>query len=143
MSESPRIYPDKLEVKPLDRPPVATVRVPGSKSITNRALVLAALTEPNGTSSRTVLNGPLRSKDTEIMVTCLRGLGIKIIEDWQNSRLEVDHVFRSDWARSADFFCGNSGTTLRFLTAAVSAGQGCFRLDGVSRMRERPIQDLL
>src|SRR5438874_836708 len=74
MSE-PRMYPDKLEVKPLERPPVATVRVPGSKSITNRALVLAALSEPENGSH---LEGALQSEDTDVMVDALRALGFRV-----------------------------------------------------------------
>src|SRR3712207_2917825 len=75
----PRTYPDKLEVKPLTRPPVASVRVPGSKSITNRALVLAALSPTDGECR---LTGVLRSDDTEVMVASLRQLGYRIVADW-------------------------------------------------------------
>jgi 3-phosphoshikimate 1-carboxyvinyltransferase len=118
------------------------VEVPGSKSITNRALVLAALTARGGACS---LRGALRSEDTEIMIECLRALGFRILTEWSDAlvivssgagkpRIPVPH---------ADLFVGNSGTTMRFLSAVVSLGHGRFRLDGVPRMRERPIQDLL
>src|SRR6266566_751463 len=86
MSESPRVYPDKLEVKPLERPPVATVRVPGSKSITNRALVLGALSDPNHGCQ---LTGVLRSEDTEVMVDALRALGYRLATDWPNDRIHI------------------------------------------------------
>jgi 3-phosphoshikimate 1-carboxyvinyltransferase len=139
---SERVYPEKLEVKPLERPPNATVRVPGSKSITNRALVLAGLSEPeNGCQ----LDGVLQSEDTEVMVDALRALGFRLTVDWPNNTI---HLRRGASAqpipvRKADLFVGNSGTTMRFLTAMLCAGMGYFRVDGVSRMRERPIEDLL
>src|SRR5436190_1842180 len=68
-----RIYPDKLEIQPLDRPVNATIRVPGSKSITNRALVLAALACRKGPCK---IKGGLEAEDTEIMITALRQLGV-------------------------------------------------------------------
>jgi 3-phosphoshikimate 1-carboxyvinyltransferase len=142
MSESPRTYPDKLEVKPLERPPVATIRVPGSKSITNRALVLAALTEPEKQSQ---ISGALRSEDTEVMVDALRALGFRVTADWGTNSIQVRRNASASPipANKADLFTANSGTTMRFLTAMVSLGNGRYRLDGVARMRERPIEDLL
>src|ERR671936_2807728 len=105
----PRSYPDKLEVKPLDRPPVATVRVPGSKSITNRALILAALSHPAKGSE---LRGVLRSEDTEVMIDALRALDIRVRTDWPD---HVVHVRRGVFGRvipaeTADLFVANSGT---------------------------------
>lgn len=147
MSDGPRTYPDKLEVKPLERPPVATVRVPGSKSITNRALVLAALLDDCEGCN---LHGALRSEDTEVMVESLRRLGFEIRTDWDNSYIDVYRPGAGPKGyedpipvESADLFVANSGTTMRFLTAMVSVGRGRFRLDGVPRMRDRPIEDLL
>ncbi len=132
---------DRLEIVPLAQPPVATVRVPGSKSITNRALVLAALTRA---SFGCKLHNVLRSEDTEIMINCLRALGFTIEANWPESVVivfsNVDEILP---AHHADLFVGNSGTTMRFLTAMVSLGHGRYRLDGVPRMRERPIEDLL
>jgi 3-phosphoshikimate 1-carboxyvinyltransferase len=135
-------YPERLEVVPLERPPQAMVRVPGSKSITNRALVLAALSEPMSGSE---LRGVLQSEDTEVMVEALRALGFRVRTDWAEA---IIHVRRGPHARpipaaEADLFVANSGTSMRFLTALVSLGQGRYRLDGVARMRERPIEDLL
>jgi 3-phosphoshikimate 1-carboxyvinyltransferase len=133
---------DRLQIVPLTKPPQATVRVPGSKSITNRALVLAALSDPMTGSE---LQGVLHSEDTEVMANCLRTLGFRIRTDWKNG---VVHVRRGDSvspipARHAELFVANSGTSMRFLTALVSLGEGSYRLDGVPRMRERPIEDLL
>jgi len=118
------------------------VTVPGSKSITNRALVLAAL------SPRCALSGALRSEDTEVMIACLRELGWDVREDWDRDVIEVsqnseDATVDLDKFRHADLFVGNSGTTIRFLTAMLALGGGTYRLDGVRRMRERPIADLL
>ena len=140
MSETASAFPPTLEVEPLARPPRATVRVPGSKSITNRALVLAAL---SGRGCE--LHGALRSEDTEVMVKALRALGFVVKADWPNSVLSVGPTSggRVIPEREATLFVGNSGTTMRFLTALVSLGQGTYRLDGVPRMRERPLGDLL
>lgn len=142
MSVASVAYPDKLAIGPLRRPVDASVRVPGSKSITNRALVLAALSAESGFECQ--LRGVLRSEDTEVMVASLRALGFSVEEDWSAELLAVGN--RGDRlipAASADLFVANSGTTMRFLTAAVSLGRGRYRLDGVPRMRERPIADLL
>jgi 3-phosphoshikimate 1-carboxyvinyltransferase len=135
-------YPASIAITPLATPPHVTVTVPGSKSITNRALVLAALCSRNGPCTLTAM---LRSDDTEVMLDCLTKLGFRTTADWATNTVTVHHN-ESDRiipATSADLFVGNSGTTVRFLTAAVSLSSGEYRLDGVARMRERPIQDLL
>ncbi|HEX3152002.1 MAG TPA: 3-phosphoshikimate 1-carboxyvinyltransferase [Gemmataceae bacterium] len=134
-------YPDQLEMQPYAGPPLsANVTVPGSKSITNRALVLAALG-----SWGCKLSNALRSEDTEVMVDCLRRLGFDVRTDWPNCVIDVSFDPAGDFipASSANLFVGNSGTTVRFLTAMLALGKGVYRLDGVPRMRERPIQDLL
>ena len=134
------VLPEKLEIIPLEKPPSATVRVPGSKSITNRALVLAALSKSGCT-----LIGALRSEDTEVMIEALRALGWEIETDWARDRIRVEEgpANRIVRARQGNLFLGNSGTSMRFLTALVSLGYGRYRLDGAPRMRERPIEDLL
>lgn len=143
-------YPSQLEIVPLVRPPLTEVRVPGSKSITNRALVLAALTASR--EHDTVLEGALQCEDTEVMVACLRRLGFDVNTDWATAQIRVRRpakVFSprpTGGERSGvrgELFVANSGTTMRFLTAMVALGHGQFRLDGVPRMRERPIGDLL
>jgi 3-phosphoshikimate 1-carboxyvinyltransferase len=133
---------DRLEIVPLTKPPTATVRVPGSKSITNRALVLAALASRNGPCT---LTGALRSEDTAVMVECLTKLGFAMEPDWDRGSMIVrqNGETRIIPASSADLFVANSGTTMRFVTAMVSVASGRYRLDGVPRMRQRPIQDLL
>src|SRR5262245_24953705 len=107
-------YSERYEIKPLTKPPIARVRVPGSKSITNRGLILAALSEP-GKGSK--LRGVLRSEDTEIMVQALGALGFQVQADWDN---EIIEVRRGPGqcpisAAQADLFLGNSGTSMRFL----------------------------
>ena len=123
---------DRLEIVPLTKPPTATVRVPGSKSITNRALVLTALASKG---RECFVRGALRSEDTEVMVEALRTLGFRVRVDWSKATI---HVRRGDHAspipaKEANLFVANSGTSMRFLTALVSLGQGHYRLDGVSR----------
>jgi 3-phosphoshikimate 1-carboxyvinyltransferase len=119
------------------------VRVPGSKSLTNRALVLAALAAPQAGGAVSLLSGALRSEDTEVMIDCLGRLGIAITADWPAHQLTVPATHGRIPVAGADLFVANSGTTMRFLTALVCLGQGRYRLDGIPRMRERPIRDLL
>src|SRR5262245_50832961 len=153
-------FPEKLEITPLEKPPDATVSVkpPGSKSITNRALVLAALA---GRGRGCELRNVLRSEDTEVMIEALRRLGFQVELHPSDPPVTLELRLRDDWrpfwnatigspgqaevipATQADLFVGNSGTTMRFLTALVSIGRGRYRLDGIARMRERPIEDLL
>lgn len=131
-------YPAELTVSPLPLPPKARVRVPGSKSLTNRALVVAGLAR-----GRSTLTGALDSDDTRVMVEGLKGIGLAVEHDREAATVVVEGCGRHFPAREAELFVGNSGTTLRFLTAMVSVGRGTFRLDGVPRMRERPVADLL
>jgi 3-phosphoshikimate 1-carboxyvinyltransferase len=128
-----------LEIVPLSRPPRAAVRPPGSKSITNRTLVLAGLHN----RGPCLLRGALHSEDTAVMADGLTRLGIGVRPDWPVVRVERPEGKRVIPAAEADLYVANSGTTMRFLTAAVAAGQGRYRLDGNPRMRERPIADLL
>jgi 3-phosphoshikimate 1-carboxyvinyltransferase len=136
-------YPPQIAIRPLAIIPRATVRVPGSKSITNRALVLAALTAMPDRDLD--VDGALQSEDTEVMVESLRRLGFHAAPDWSAGRIRMRGVKASTRipASAADLFVANSGTSMRFLTALVSLGEGRYRLDGVPRMRERPIADLL
>jgi 3-phosphoshikimate 1-carboxyvinyltransferase len=142
MNDGPRTYPERLEIVPLTRPPTVSVRVPGSKSITNRALVLAALTAKGFTWA---LQGALRSEDTEVMIDNLRLLGFRVLAEWDEETIYVNSGVDEPTipVGEADLFVANSGTTMRFLTAMVSLGHGRYRIDGIPRMRERPIQDLL
>lgn len=128
---------DPLPIRPITTRLNASVRPPGSKSLTNRALVCAALAEGEST-----LTGALDSDDTRVMIEGLGKLGVGVGVADQGQTLTVQGVGGSLPALEADLFIGNSGTTVRFLTAVATLGHGAFRLDGVPRMRERPIQDL-
>lgn len=116
----------------------ASIRPPGSKSITNRALVCAALA--NGTSE---LTGVLESEDTTVMIDAWRQLGLSVEHDRAKQKLRIEGGGGKTPVKHAELFIANSGTTIRFLTAALAACEGEFKLDGVARMRERPIADLL
>ena len=135
--------PDLIEIIPLEKPVQAEITVPGSKSITNRALVLAALA--NG---EVTLRGALWSEDTQVMVDCLQRLGFDV-------RVEMDPdefcnrtiVVRGEGGRipkagtveaPLELFVGNAGTAARFLSAMVCLGRGIYRLSGVPRMHQRP-----
>ncbi len=125
-------------IVPLAAPPDATVAVPGSKSLTNRALVLAALAQ--GTTS---LSNALFSDDTVVVIEALRSLGFSVDADPGALRITVQGRGGAVPAATAELDVGGAGTAARFLTAMVSLGAGRYRLDGTARMRERPIGDLV
>lgn len=134
---------DLRPVIPLTHPPAARICVPGSKSLTNRALLLAALAGVwPSRDTRSAIHHALRSEDTEVMVNCLVRLGIEVRPDWDRRRINVTGCHGRLPALEADLDVGNSGTTLRFLTAAVALRQGRYRFDGSRRMAERPIGEL-
>jgi 3-phosphoshikimate 1-carboxyvinyltransferase len=113
-----------------------TMRLPGSKSISNRVLLLAALAQ--GT---TQIEGLLDSDDTRVMLEALSALGVTIIPTGQQA-VNVQGA-AGVLASRADFFMGNAGTAIRPLTAALALSGGDYRLSGVPRMHERPIGDLV
>ena len=125
-------------ITPAAGPVDADVRVPGSKSLTNRAMCLAALA--SGTST---LHNALFSDDTRYFGAALQALGIEVREDTEAATISVDGQGGAIPARKADLFVGNAGTAARFLTALLALGEGCYTVDGVPRMRERPIDELL
>lgn len=127
-----------IEIQPVTAPLDAAVRPPGSKSLTNRALVCAALAQ--GTSQ---LTGVLDSEDTRVMIAALGDLGLSIRADHASQTVEVQGCGGQIPKPSADLYIANSGTTIRFLTALVGLGHGTYRLHGTPRMHERPIADLL
>jgi 3-phosphoshikimate 1-carboxyvinyltransferase len=136
-SNSDRSLPDAIEIQPARRVS-GRIRPPGSKSITNRVIMIAALAE-----GRSTLTGVLASEDTQVMIESWRRLGVGITHDPAKSRVAVTGCAGRIPAAAADLFLANSGTSMRFLTAAVALGRGTYRLDGVPRMRERPIEELL
>lgn len=135
--------PDLIEIVPLDKPVRAEITVPGSKSITNRALILAALADGPVT-----LKGALWSEDTQIMVDCLKALGFVVNvapepdEPCNRTILVVGAGGRvppgGTVSEPLDLFVGNAGTAARFLAPFLCLGSGVYRLHGVPRMHERP-----
>jgi 3-phosphoshikimate 1-carboxyvinyltransferase len=135
--------PDLIEIVPLDKPVRAEITVPGSKSITNRALILAALA--NG---EVTLEGALWSEDTQVMVEALQKLGfqIKVKPDPNEVCNRTITVYGQGGTipgggtveNPLELFVGNAGTAARFLSALVCLGRGVYRLHGVPRMHERP-----
>src|SRR6202142_3030546 len=136
--------PDLIEIVPLDKPVHAEVTVPGSKSITNRALILAALAD-----GAVTLESALWSEDTQIMVECLQQLGFVVNvapdpEELCNRTITVGglggKILPQGGTGAGDkpmeLFVGNSGTAARFLAAFVCLGHGAYRLSGVPRMHE-------
>ncbi len=128
---------DTIEIQPTG-PLHGSIRPPGSKSITNRALVCAALADGEST-----LTGVLDSEDTRVMIAALGQLGIDVTHDRPGRTIRVVGCGGQIPAAGGDLYVANSGTTVRFLTAMVTLGNGTFRLDGTPRMRQRPIGDLL
>jgi 3-phosphoshikimate 1-carboxyvinyltransferase len=132
-------YPEQMPIEPWTGPsPRATVRVPGSKSLTNRALIIAAMAD-----GPSVLTGALDCEDTRVMVEALRVLGIAVEHEPASAVIRVQGCGGTIPAREASLEVANSGTSLRFLTAMLATGQGTFQLDGTPRMRQRPVDDLL
>ena len=128
-------FPSEIQLPPVTAAS-GTVKLPGSKSISNRALMLAALA-----SGTTRLTGLLRADDTERMLESLTKLGVKVTADGDAAVIEGAGGFFP--VKSAELFIGNAGTAARTLTAALAFAGGHYRLDGIERMRERPIGDLL
>lgn len=140
--------PDLIEIVPPSAPSGARITVPGSKSITNRALLLAALAR-----GEVILRGALWSDDTEVMVDCLRRLGFAIHvepepDEPANRTMRV--TGRGGEIPNAgtpevplELHVGNAGTAARFLAAMVCLGRGVYRLSGVPRMHERPQAELI
>jgi len=127
-----------LPIHPISHPLEGTIRLPGSKSITNRALLLAALCD--GPSK---LEGALFSDDTRYMEAALNQLGVAVRGDEKAQTYEIEGGGGSFPNPEAELFLGNAGTATRFLTAALCLGNGTYFVDGIARMRQRPIGDLL
>jgi 3-phosphoshikimate 1-carboxyvinyltransferase len=127
-----------MPVTPIDGPLDAVVSLPGSKSITNRALVCAALAE--GT---TTLTNALHADDTEAMVEGLRALGTEIDARWGDRLVVVDGTAGCPVADVAIVDARLSGTTSRFLLPLAALGSGHRRVDAANRMRERPMGEVL
>jgi 3-phosphoshikimate 1-carboxyvinyltransferase len=125
-----------LTPTPISEPFRATFTPPGSKSLTNRALILAALADGQST-----LSNVLFADDTKCMTDSLTRLGHEL--DIDESARTIIVSGGAPKVSSAELFCGNSGTTIRFLAAALSVANGTYTLDGVERMRQRPLGQLV
>lgn len=133
------VLPETLPVPPFTHPVQGELALPGSKSLTNRALLLAALCDTPVT-----LSGALFSEDTRLMSAALRQLGFTVEADETAGTLRVADQARGFSVGEADLFVGLAGTAARFLTALCAvAPQGTYRLDGVPQMRQRPMQPLI
>lgn len=130
-----------LDLPRFERPARGIVSVPGSKSINNRALLLAALAD--GTST---LTGALDSDDTRIFASCLEALGFAVRHDRAAETFTVTGcggTLPASASATPDLFVGNAGTAARFLLALCALRHGAVRFDGVPAMRKRPMGDLL
>jgi 3-phosphoshikimate 1-carboxyvinyltransferase len=130
------VNPDHLDLAPI-RSVRGTVRLPGSKSISNRVLLLAALAE-----GETRIRDVLESEDTQVMLEALRALGVAC-DDEGGHTLRVRGAGGAFPVKKAELFLGNAGTAFRPLTAVLALCAGEFRLSGTARMHERPIGDLV
>ncbi len=126
-----------IEIKPVDKID-ATVNVPGSKSYTNRALITALLAD-----GESVIKNALISEDTRVMISCLDDIGVHVNEVSEENTLVVKGCGGKIPVKKAMLFAGNAGTVVRFLTAALTLGNGQYEIDGIERMRQRPIQQLI
>ena len=142
------MLPDLVEIIPPSSPVNATVVLPGSKSLTNRALILAALADGDVT-----LRGALWSEDTQAMVHCLGKLGFSVTvsgdpNEPANRTLVVEGrggliPAAGTEAEPLELFVENAGTAARFLLALVCLGEGVYRLSGIPRMHQRPQASLI
>src|SRR5688572_15623433 len=130
--------PDPMPIAPIDGPLDVVVSLPGSKSITNRALVCASLAE--GTST---LTNALHADDTEAMVEGLQAMGAGIDARWAEGRLLVTGTAGRPISDVAIVDARLSGTTSRFLLPVAALGEGHRRVDAANRMRERPMREVL
>lgn len=131
--------PDLLPLPPFTRPVRGDVRIPGSKSLTNRALLLGALCDRPVT-----LTGALASEDTHLMAEALRKLGFTVAADEEAQTVRISGQTRAFSGGAVDLYVGLAGTAARFLTALCAAARrGVYRLDGVEQMRRRPMKGLI
>jgi 3-phosphoshikimate 1-carboxyvinyltransferase len=127
-----------MRIQPINHPLNATVQVPGSKSLTNRALLIASLAK-----EKTKLINALFSDDSKYFAQALQTLGFDIQLDESNQEMIVNGLGGKIPSTQAELFIGNAGTAARFLSTFLTLGNGEYILDGDTRMRERPISDLI
>lgn len=129
---------DTYQVRFLKDHPRICVTVPGSKSITNRALLMAAMAEGD-----TVLSGVLFSDDSRVFLQALGELGFVLDVDWQEKTVKVTGTGGLIPRKSAEIYVGSAGTAARFLTAFAAMSDGCYRLSASPQMKKRPMKELL
>ena len=130
--------PDPLPIHPVDHPLDVVVRVPGSKSITNRALVCAALA-----GGRSTLTGALFADDTEAMIGVLRSIGLEVVADEETNSIEIVGGDSTLPATTEPVDVRQSGTTARFALPLLALGRGAYRVDAHPQMRSRPMDTTL
>ncbi|MEY4489922.1 MAG: hypothetical protein RIQ79_2430 [Verrucomicrobiota bacterium] len=139
---APSPLPAQLPLLPFIKPVSAAVDIPGSKSLTNRALLLAALCDAPVT-----LTGALFSDDTRLMSEALRKLGLTVVADEPAHTIKVSgqtNAFKSTDSAVVDIFVGLAGTAAGFLTALCAAApRGVYRIQGTERMNQRPMKGLI
>ncbi len=132
-------YPDPLAIKPFTRPVKGSVEVPGSKSITNRMLIIACMAD-----HPVELTGALFSDDSHYMVECLKKLGFEVTPNAAEKTIRVSGTSGNITEESASLYVGVAGTAARFLTAFCATRKGGqFTIDGTEQMRKRPMKGLL
>ena len=129
---------DFYEGKPIQKPVKASVQVPGSKSVTNRALLLAALAD--GWSQ---LDGALVSDDAQHFLTCLKDLGFEIRTENEERTIRIRGLGGKIPQKSGRIYVGSAGTAARFLTAMLGFSDGEYLIDASSQMKKRPMKPLL
>lgn len=127
---------NQVQIKPLLKPAVASLSIPGSKSYTNRSLLIAALT-----SGKVTIKNPLLSDDTEAMIDCLKTLGFKIISS--KNKLVVEGDFSEIKDKTYKLNAKLSGTTIRFILALCTIIPGVKILEGEKGLNKRPIDELV
>ena len=131
-------FPEELEIRPLEGPVDAEIRVPGSKSVTNRALLISALADGPST-----IRNPLFSDDSYWLMDALVRLGFDVRADRKAGEATITGQNSIIPGSGVEVFVGNAGTVARFLPPALALGEGPYVVDGVPRMRERPVGDLV
>ena len=129
---------DKIEIPVIPGPVTGSICPPGSKSLTNRALIVAALAYGKST-----LTGVLESQDTLVMMDSLKKLGFQLEYSPKDATIDIVGQRGTSAPQEANLWLENSGTSIRFLTAFCAQRDGTFHLDGNKRMRERPISPLV
>ena len=132
------VFPEEIEIQSLDHLVDATIKVPGSKSVTNRVLIIAALADGPST-----INNPLFSDDSFWLMEALIRLGFKVHADRDEAGVQITGKRGIIPQNSMEVFVGNAGTVARFLPPVLALGEGPYWVDGVPRMRERPVADLV